>query len=132
MRSTLPLLHPTLSFDQAWEHWDDQHVSENDHPRAFPNNQLCAPEFCEARSLLVQAAAALAVAELANEFIYCQTLIKALDLIHCGKSYFSLAMMKPSFLETLGMDFESVHGMRAAFSEGDIKYASRKALADSQ
>lgn len=25
---------------EAWERWDDQHVSENDHPRAFPDNQV--------------------------------------------------------------------------------------------
>ncbi|KAJ0044604.1 hypothetical protein Pint_05447 [Pistacia integerrima] len=55
MRNTLPLLHPTLRwvcpYDpvliQAWEHWDDQHVSENDHPRAFPNNQGMRIAFSE-------------------------------------------------------------------------------------
>ncbi|KAJ0095578.1 hypothetical protein Patl1_15871 [Pistacia atlantica] len=72
---------------KAWEHWDDQHVSENDHPRAFPKNQCYVVfvlqhggkdlesfvllNFDEARSLLVQVTAALALAESANEFIYC-------------------------------------------------------------
>ncbi|KAJ0079532.1 hypothetical protein Patl1_23904 [Pistacia atlantica] len=69
---------------KAWERWDDQHVSENDHPRAFPDNQcyvvfvlqhggkdlesFVLQNFDEARSLLVQVMAALAVAEAAYEF----------------------------------------------------------------
>ncbi|XP_044483432.1 serine/threonine-protein kinase haspin homolog [Mangifera indica] len=69
---------------EAWECWDDQHVSENDHPRAFPDNQCYVVfvlqhggkdlesfvllNFDEARSLLVQVTAALAVAEAAYEF----------------------------------------------------------------
>ncbi|XP_021830465.1 serine/threonine-protein kinase haspin homolog [Prunus avium] len=68
----------------AWEDWDEDHGSENDHPKAFPDNQ-CYVVFVlehggkdlesfvlrntdEARSLLVQVTAALAVAEAAYEF----------------------------------------------------------------
>ncbi|KAL6132842.1 hypothetical protein ACLB2K_065081 [Fragaria x ananassa] len=69
---------------KAWEDWDENHVSENTHPGAFPENQFYVvfvlehggQDFenfvllnCdEARSLLVQVTAALAVAEAAYEF----------------------------------------------------------------
>ncbi|XP_050223094.1 serine/threonine-protein kinase haspin homolog [Mercurialis annua] len=69
---------------KAWEDWDDKHGSENDHPRGFPEKQcyvvfvlqhggkdlesFVLSNFDEARSLLVQVTAALAVAEAAFEF----------------------------------------------------------------
>ncbi|KAL5834226.1 hypothetical protein ACOSQ4_013723 [Xanthoceras sorbifolium] len=69
---------------KAWEDWDDKHGSENDHPKQFPENQCYVVfvlqhggkdlesfvllNFDEARSLLVQVTAALAVAEAAYEF----------------------------------------------------------------
>ncbi|XLR26262.1 hypothetical protein HN51_039479 [Arachis hypogaea] len=69
---------------QAWEAWDDKRGSENDHPKDFPEKQ-CYVVFVqehggkdlesfvllnyeEARTLLVQAIAGLAVAESAYEF----------------------------------------------------------------
>ncbi|KAM2612794.1 hypothetical protein TB2_032723 [Malus domestica] len=69
---------------KAWEDWDEKCGSENDHPKAFPDNQ-CYVVFVldnggedlesfvlmnidEARSLLVQVTASLAVAEAAYEF----------------------------------------------------------------
>ncbi|KAJ0038528.1 hypothetical protein Pint_22713 [Pistacia integerrima] len=172
---------------KAWEHWDDQHVSENDHPRAFPKNQCYVVfvlqhggkdlesfvllNFDEARSLLVQVTAALAVAESANEvyllefmglflyFVWSNYLRECSNFwsfLGCWEldtlweillTFLSATMMKPSFLETPGMDFGSVYGMQRAFSEGDIEdgagslipsfydrllYACRKALGDSQ
>ncbi|KAL6146437.1 PREDICTED: serine/threonine-protein kinase haspin [Fragaria vesca subsp. vesca] len=69
---------------KAWEDWDENHVSENTHPREFPENQFYVifvlehggqdlENFVllncdEARSLLVQVTTALAVAEAAYEF----------------------------------------------------------------
>ncbi|KDP23342.1 hypothetical protein JCGZ_23175 [Jatropha curcas] len=69
---------------RAWEDWDDKHSSENDHPREFPEKQsyvvfvlahggkdlesFVLLNFDEARSLLIQVTAALAVAEAAFEF----------------------------------------------------------------
>ncbi|KAL6139105.1 hypothetical protein ACLB2K_064382 [Fragaria x ananassa] len=69
---------------KAWEDWDENHVSENTHPGAFPENQFYVVFVLEhggqdlenfvllncdeARSLLVQVTAALAVAEAAYEF----------------------------------------------------------------
>lgn len=69
---------------KAWEDWDAKHSSENDHPKEFPDNQCYVVfvlehggrdlesfvllNFDEARSLLVQVTAALAVAEAAYEF----------------------------------------------------------------
>ncbi|KAK2634612.1 hypothetical protein Ddye_029404 [Dipteronia dyeriana] len=69
---------------KAWEDWDDKHGSENDHPKQFPENQRYVVfvlqhggkdlegfvlfNYDEARSLLVQVTAALAVAEAAYEF----------------------------------------------------------------
>ncbi|KAK0593055.1 hypothetical protein LWI29_029974 [Acer saccharum] len=69
---------------KAWEDWDDKHGSENDHPKQFPENQCYVVfvlqhggkdlegfvllNYDEARSLLVQVTAALAVAEAAYEF----------------------------------------------------------------
>ncbi|KAK9161842.1 hypothetical protein Syun_008183 [Stephania yunnanensis] len=69
---------------RAWEDWDTKHGSENDHPRDFPETQCYVVfvlahggkdlesfvllNFDEARSLLVQVTAALAVAEAAYEF----------------------------------------------------------------
>ncbi|KAF6154952.1 hypothetical protein GIB67_018389 [Kingdonia uniflora] len=68
----------------AWEDWDVKHGSENDHPIEFPNKQVYVVfvlahggkdlesfvllNFDEARSILIQVAAALAVAESAYEF----------------------------------------------------------------
>lgn len=69
---------------RAWEDWDHKHNSENDHPKEFPEQQ-CYMVFVqqhggkdlesfvllnidEARTLLVQVAAGLAVAESAFEF----------------------------------------------------------------
>ncbi|XP_019054940.1 PREDICTED: serine/threonine-protein kinase haspin homolog isoform X2 [Nelumbo nucifera] len=72
------------SLIRAWEDWDEEHGSENDHPGKFPEKQCYVVfvlehggkdlesfvllNFDEARSLLVQVAAALAVAEAAYEF----------------------------------------------------------------
>ncbi|CAO2832487.1 unnamed protein product [Amaranthus hypochondriacus] len=69
---------------RAWESWDTDHGSENDHPKQFPENQCYVVsvlehggtdlesfvllDFNEAQSLLVQVTAALAVAEAAFEF----------------------------------------------------------------
>ncbi|RVW77373.1 Serine/threonine-protein kinase haspin-like [Vitis vinifera] len=69
---------------RAWEDWDEQHGSENDHPREFPEKQCYVVfvlehggkdlesfvllNFDEVRSLLVQVTVALAVAEAAYEF----------------------------------------------------------------
>ncbi|XP_030457147.1 serine/threonine-protein kinase haspin homolog isoform X2 [Syzygium oleosum] len=69
---------------RAWEDWDEKNGSENDHPKAFPEKQcymvfvlehggkdlesFVLLNFDEARSLLVQVTAALAVAEAAYEF----------------------------------------------------------------
>ncbi|KAB1202052.1 Serine/threonine-protein kinase haspin [Morella rubra] len=69
---------------KAWENWDEKHGSENDHPKDFPEKQCYVVfvlahggkdlesfvllNFDEARSLLVQVTAALAVAEVAYEF----------------------------------------------------------------
>ncbi|KAL2941750.1 Serine/threonine-protein kinase haspin-like protein [Bienertia sinuspersici] len=69
---------------KAWDTWDTEHGSENDHPNSFPENQCYVVsilehggtdlesfvllDFNEARSLLVQVTAALAVAETAFEF----------------------------------------------------------------
>ncbi|KAK3441443.1 hypothetical protein EUGRSUZ_B01816 [Eucalyptus grandis] len=69
---------------RAWEDWDEKNGSENDHPKEFPEKQCYVVfvlehggkdlesfvllNFDEARSLLVQVAAALAVAEAAYEF----------------------------------------------------------------
>ncbi|XP_057963120.1 serine/threonine-protein kinase haspin homolog [Malania oleifera] len=69
---------------RAWEDWDENHGSENDHPKEFPEKQCFVVfvlehggqdlesfvllNFNEARSLLVQVTAALAVAEAAYEF----------------------------------------------------------------
>lgn len=69
---------------RAWEEWDGKNGSENDHPKEFPENQ-CYVVFVlehggqdlesfvlfncdEARSLLIQVTAGLAVAEAAFEF----------------------------------------------------------------
>ncbi|CAA7388380.1 unnamed protein product [Spirodela intermedia] len=68
----------------AWEDWDAKHGSENDHPKDFSETQryivfvladggrdlesFVLFNFDEARSLLVQVAAGLAVAEIACEF----------------------------------------------------------------
>ncbi|KAF9592646.1 hypothetical protein IFM89_016303, partial [Coptis chinensis] len=68
----------------AWENWDAKHGSENDHPKEFPEKQCYVVfvlahggkdlenyvllDFNEARGLLVQVMAALAVAEAAYEF----------------------------------------------------------------
>ncbi|WCJ26853.1 hypothetical protein M5689_008640 [Euphorbia peplus] len=72
------------SLVKAWEDWDEKNVSENDHPKEFPEKQcyvvfvlqhggkdlenFVLANFDEARSLLVQVTAALAVAEAAFEF----------------------------------------------------------------
>ncbi|XP_065851970.1 serine/threonine-protein kinase haspin homolog [Euphorbia lathyris] len=72
------------SLIKAWEDWDEKHGSENDHPEEFPEKQcyvvfvlqhggkdlesFVLMNFDEARSLLVQVTAALAVAEAAFEF----------------------------------------------------------------
>ncbi|KAG0500942.1 hypothetical protein HPP92_001014 [Vanilla planifolia] len=69
---------------RAWEDWDVKNTSDNDHPRAFPEEQryivfvladggkdlenFILQNFDEARSLLLQVTAALAVAESACEF----------------------------------------------------------------
>ncbi|KAF2307342.1 hypothetical protein GH714_026480 [Hevea brasiliensis] len=69
---------------RAWEDWDDKNGSENDHPGEFPEKQryvvfvlqhggkdlesFVLLNFDEARGLLVQVTAALAVAEAAFEF----------------------------------------------------------------
>ncbi|OMO86240.1 Glycoside hydrolase, family 17 [Corchorus capsularis] len=69
---------------RAWEKWDEKNSSENDHPKEFPEKQryvvfvlqhggkdlesFVLENFDEARSLLVQVTAALAVAEAAYEF----------------------------------------------------------------
>ncbi|KAK7284456.1 hypothetical protein RJT34_19202 [Clitoria ternatea] len=69
---------------RAWEDWDHKHSSENDHPREFPDKQCYVVfvqehggkdlesfvllNFDEARALLVQVTAGLAVAESAYEF----------------------------------------------------------------
>ncbi|MED6196558.1 hypothetical protein PIB30_048582 [Stylosanthes scabra] len=69
---------------QAWEDWDDKHGSENDHPKDFPEKQcyvifvlehggkdlesFVLLNYDEARTLLVQVIAGLAVAESAYEF----------------------------------------------------------------
>ncbi|KAK9292159.1 hypothetical protein L1049_020118 [Liquidambar formosana] len=69
---------------RAWEDWDGKHGSENDHPKEFPEKQCYVVfvledggqdlesfvllNFDEAKSLLVQVIAALAVAEAAYEF----------------------------------------------------------------
>lgn len=69
---------------RAWEHWDNKHSSENDHPKEFPEDQcyvifvqehggqdlesFVLKNFDEARSLLVQVTVALAVGEAAYEF----------------------------------------------------------------
>ncbi|KAG2695927.1 hypothetical protein I3843_07G034600 [Carya illinoinensis] len=69
---------------KAWEDWDENNGSENDHPKEFPEKQCYVVfvlehggkdlesfillNFDEARSLLVQVTAALAVAEAAYEF----------------------------------------------------------------
>ncbi|XP_021734534.1 serine/threonine-protein kinase haspin homolog [Chenopodium quinoa] len=69
---------------KAWENWDTENGSENDHPKQFPENQcylvsilehggtdlesFVLLDFNEAQSLLVQVTAALAVAEAAFEF----------------------------------------------------------------
>ncbi|KAI3417296.1 Protein kinase domain-containing protein [Psidium guajava] len=69
---------------RAWEDWDENNGSENDHPKGFPEKQcymvfvlehggkdlesFVLLNFDEARSLLVQVTAALAVAEAAYEF----------------------------------------------------------------
>ncbi|KAJ8752288.1 hypothetical protein K2173_003924 [Erythroxylum novogranatense] len=73
-----------LALIKAWEDWDEKHGSENDHPKEFPAKQCYVVfvlqhggkdlesfvllNFDEARSLLVQVTAALAVAEAAYEF----------------------------------------------------------------
>ncbi|KAF5729236.1 serine/threonine-protein kinase haspin [Tripterygium wilfordii] len=69
---------------KAWEDWDENNGSENDHPKDFPEKQCYVVfilqhggkdlesfvllNFDEARSLLVQVTAALAVAEAAYDF----------------------------------------------------------------
>ncbi|GAU11411.1 hypothetical protein TSUD_344020 [Trifolium subterraneum] len=69
---------------RAWEEWDHKHSSENDHPKEFPEQQcymvfvqqhggkdlesFVLLNFDEAKTLLVQVAAGLAVAESAYEF----------------------------------------------------------------
>ncbi|GLT88464.1 hypothetical protein SLE2022_064890 [Rubroshorea leprosula] len=72
------------SLIRAWEKWDEEHGSENDHPKEFPEKQcytvfvlqhggkdlesFVLENFNEARSLLMQVTVALAVAEAAYEF----------------------------------------------------------------
>ncbi|KAL5981664.1 hypothetical protein ACLOJK_015727 [Asimina triloba] len=73
------------SLIRAWEEWDAKNGSENDHPKEFNEKQVALKNthledggrdlesfvlrnFDEARSLLVQVTAALAVAEVACEF----------------------------------------------------------------
>ncbi|CAI0552019.1 unnamed protein product, partial [Linum tenue] len=69
---------------RAWEDWDEQNDSENDHPKGFPEKQryvvfilehggkdlesFVLKNFDETRSLLVQVVSGLAVAEAAFEF----------------------------------------------------------------
>lgn len=69
---------------KAWEDWDEKHTSENDHPMIFPEKQLyitfiladggqdlesfVLSDFDEARSVMIQVTASLAVAEAACEF----------------------------------------------------------------
>ncbi|KAE8706424.1 putative hydrolase [Hibiscus syriacus] len=69
---------------RTWEKWDEKNGSENDHPKEFPEKQrylvfvlqhggkdlesFVLENFDEARSLLVQVTAAMAVAEAAYEF----------------------------------------------------------------
>ncbi|KAJ4825306.1 hypothetical protein Tsubulata_046577, partial [Turnera subulata] len=69
---------------RAWEDWDEEHGSENDHPKGFPEKQCYVVfvlrhggddlesfvllNFAEAQSLLCQVTAALAVSEAAYEF----------------------------------------------------------------
>ncbi|GMN44113.1 hypothetical protein TIFTF001_013304 [Ficus carica] len=69
---------------RAWQDWDEKHRSENDHPKEFPDKQCYVVfvlahggkdlesfvllNFNEARTLLLQVTAALAVAEAAYEF----------------------------------------------------------------
>lgn len=69
---------------KAWEDWDEKHTSENDHPMLFPEKQLyitfiladggqdlesfVLSDFDEARSVMIQVTASLAVAEAACEF----------------------------------------------------------------
>ncbi|CAI9786147.1 unnamed protein product [Fraxinus pennsylvanica] len=76
--------HYDAALISAWENWDGEHGSENDHPKEFPENQCYVVfvqehggqdlesfvllNFDEARSLLVQVTIALAVAEAAYEF----------------------------------------------------------------
>ncbi|KAL2511778.1 Protein kinase superfamily protein [Abeliophyllum distichum] len=76
--------HYDAALISAWEDWDGEHGSENDHPKEFPENQCYVVfvqehggqdlesfvllNFDEARSLLVQVTIALAVAEAAYEF----------------------------------------------------------------
>ncbi|XP_022856903.1 serine/threonine-protein kinase haspin homolog, partial [Olea europaea var. sylvestris] len=76
--------HYDAALINAWENWDGEHGSENDHPKEFPENQCYVVfvqehggqdlesfvllNFDEARSLLVQVTIALAVAEAAYEF----------------------------------------------------------------
>ncbi|KAL3573350.1 hypothetical protein D5086_023963 [Populus alba] len=73
-----------LALVRAWEYWDERHGSENDHPKEFPEKQCYVVfvlqhggkdlesfvllNFDEARSLLVQVTAGLAIAEAAYEF----------------------------------------------------------------
>ncbi|WOL10231.1 serine/threonine-protein kinase [Canna indica] len=73
-----------VSLISAWEDWDTEHGSENDHPKEFTENQcyivfvladggkdlesFVLLNYDEARSLLVQATIALAVAESSCEF----------------------------------------------------------------
>lgn len=72
------------SLISAWEDWDAKHGSENDHPQDFSNDQcyiifvqadggrdlekFALLDYNEARSLLLQVTASLAVAESACEF----------------------------------------------------------------
>ncbi|VAH43351.1 unnamed protein product [Triticum turgidum subsp. durum] len=72
------------SLISAWEDWDSKHESENDHPKDFSNDQhyiifvqadggrdlekFALLDYNEARSLLLQVTASLAVAESACEF----------------------------------------------------------------
>ncbi|GAB2229045.1 hypothetical protein Droror1_Dr00023180 [Drosera rotundifolia] len=69
---------------RAWEEWDAENGSENDHPQQFPEDQcyvvfvlehggvnlesFVLSDFGEARSLLVQVTTGLAIAEAAYEF----------------------------------------------------------------
>ncbi|XP_031270964.1 uncharacterized protein LOC116129361 [Pistacia vera] len=68
--------------------------------------------FDEAQSLLVQGV---------QQFLAFSWVLVAWYIVG-NLTNFSLAtMIKPSFLETPGMDFGSVYGMQRALSEGDIK-----------